>query len=71
MWQEAMWIGVPKSELEKWNILEGDLTGRFAYYRCEAEIKEEANLTIDITANSRYRLWINGNPVLSGPFRSL
>lgn len=67
MWKEAMWIGVPKSELEKWKILEGDLTGRFAYYRCETEIKEEANLIIDITANSRYRLWINGNPVLSGP----
>ena len=62
-----MWIGVPESELEKWMILEGDLTGRFAYYRCETNIAEEAELEINITANSRYRLWINGIPVLSGP----
>ncbi len=67
MWQDAVWIGIPKSELEKWKILEGDLTGRFAYYRYEIELKETAELTIDITANSRYRLWINGKPVLSGP----
>ncbi len=67
MWQEANWIGVPRSELEKWKILDGDLTGRFAYYRCEINVEEEVNLTIGITANSRYRLWINETPVLSGP----
>ena len=68
MWKEAMWAGVPVSELEKWTILEGDLNGRFAYYRCEVELNtEEAKLTIDITANSRYRLWVNESPVLSGP----
>lgn len=67
MWKNAMWLGIPKSELVKWNILEGDLTGRFAYYRCEIELKEAAELTIDISANSRYRLWINEIPVLSGP----
>ncbi len=67
MWQDAMWIGVPKSELQKWNILEGDLTGRFAYYRCEIEVKQKAKLVINITANSRYRLWVNEQPVLSGP----
>lgn len=67
MWKHAVWLGVPKRELEKWNILEGDLTGRFAYYRCEAELDEPAELTIDISANSRYRLWVNGRPVLSGP----
>ena len=67
MWKEAMWLGLPKSELEKWTILEGDLTGRFAYYRCEVEAIQEDRLVIDITANSRYRLWINGKPVLSGP----
>lgn len=68
MWNEAKWLGVPGNEIEKWNILEGDLTGRFAYYRCEAEIPaEHAKLEMDITANSRYRLWINGKSVLSGP----
>lgn len=42
MWKEAMWLGLPKSELEKWNILEGDLTGRFAYYRCEVDAVQGA-----------------------------
>lgn len=67
MWKDAMWLGLPKSELEKWNVLEGDLTGRFAYYRCEVEAVQGDHLEMDITANSRYRLWINGKPVLSGP----
>lgn len=68
MWKEAKWLGVPKNEIEKWNILEGDMTGRFAYYRCEAEIpSDKAELKLLITANSRYRLWVNGQPVLSGP----
>lgn len=66
--KDAMWLGVPISELKKWTILEGDLNGRFAYYRCEIELDTEAkNLVIQITANSRYRLWVNGQPVLSGP----
>lgn len=67
MWNHAVWLGVPKQELKKWNILEGDLTGRFAYYRCEVKLDEPAELTIDISANSRYRLWVNERPVLSGP----
>lgn len=67
MWKEAMWLGLPKCELEKWNILEGDLTGRFAYYRCETELPKGCELEIHITANSRYRLWVNGQAVLSGP----
>ena len=42
-------------------------TGRFAYFRCEAEAPEGARLTADISASSRYRLWVNGKPALSGP----
>ena len=30
-------------------------------------LPEKARLTADITAVSRYRLWVNGTPVLSGP----
>lgn len=68
MWDEAMWMGLPVSELEKWMILEGDLNGRFAYYRCEFILDTETvELVIDITANSRYRLWVNESPLLSGP----
>ena len=43
------------------------MTGRFAYYRCEEELPADVKLTLDISANSRYRLWINGKSVLSGP----
>ena len=43
MWKEAVWLGVPRAEIEKWNILEGDMTGRFAYYRLEAEAPERGN----------------------------
>lgn len=67
MWKDAVWLGVPVSEIEKWNILFGDMTGRFAYYRCEEELPADVKLTLDISANSRYRLWINGKSVLSGP----
>lgn len=67
MWQNAMWLGVPRLELEKWNILEGDLTGRFAYFRYDFFLDEKATLIVDVTANSRYRLWVNELPVLSGP----
>ena len=67
MWKEAVWLGVPRAEIEKWNILEGDMTGRFACYRLEAEAPEQGKLTIDIGANARYRLWVNGCPVNSGP----
>lgn len=67
MWKEAVWIGVPSGELERCHILEGDLTGRFAYYRLEVELTEVGKLEVDITANSRYRLWVNGKAVLSGP----
>lgn len=66
-WNEAVWLGVPENEIKKWNILQGDMNGRFAYYRCVTEIDSEASLKISITANSRYRLWINGCAVLSGP----
>ena len=38
MFRDSMWIGVPRTELKKWNILEGDLTGCFAYYKCELEL---------------------------------
>lgn len=67
MWEKAVWLGVPQAEISKWNILEGDMTGRLAYYRCTFSLKTPGNLAIDISANSRYRLWVNGCPVLSGP----
>lgn len=70
MWNEALWLGLPRAEIEEKRIYQGDMNGRFAYYRLEVELGEKAELTADISANSRYRLWVNGEPVLSGPCRS-
>lgn len=67
MWKEAVWLNLPKTEIEREKILQGDLNGRFAYYRCEIVLEESGTLVADITANSRYRLWVNGEPILSGP----
>lgn len=67
MWKDALWLKVPHTEIVEKQIYHGDMTGRFAYFRCEADLPSDAALTVDITANSRYRLWVNGNPVLSGP----
>ena len=67
MWKNAKWLGLPRQELEEKKILHGDLGGRFAYFRCEQALPAKCTLTLDITANSRYRLWINARPVLSGP----
>lgn len=67
MWDSAFWIGVPHSEIKKWSILEGDMNGRFAYFRYAVYLDVPARLELGITANSRYRLWVNGTPVVSGP----
>lgn len=67
MWEKAQWIRVPAEELEQKRIFHGDAGGRFAYFRCEQELPAGAELTAVITAVTRYRLWLNGKAVLSGP----
>ena len=67
MWKRAKWLGIPQKEIKEKGIYHGDLGGRFAYFRCEKDLPTGCSLTLDITANSRYRLWINGKSVLSGP----
>jgi len=67
MWESAQWIRIPPDELKQKQIYHGDLGGRFAYFRCEQALPEKAHLTVCITAVSRYRLWVNEQPVLSGP----
>lgn len=69
MWHEAKWIGVPAEEIRRKKIYQGDCNGRFAYFRYDFSIQTEGELTIDISANSRYRLWVNEMPILSGPCR--
>lgn len=72
MWNEALWLGLPAEEIREKKIFQGDMNGRFAYYRLEIGLEQAqgAELRADISANSRYRLWVNGEPVLSGPCRS-
>ena len=67
MWNKAKWLKVPAEEIAQKGVYAYDMTGRFAYFRCEAEAPAGADLTIDISANARYRLWVNAVPVLSGP----
>lgn len=69
---EAYWTGIPKSEISRANILEGDMTGRFAFFVKNFEIttqnsESELCCNIAISANARYRLWVNGKAVHSGP----
>lgn len=70
MWNEALWLGLPRAEIEEKKIYQGDMNGRFAYYRLAFDLEQEAQLKADISANSRYRLWVNEEPILSGPCRS-
>lgn len=67
MWSKAKWLKIPREEIERKKICHGDMTGRFAYFRCDLTLPEHASAQAEITANSRYRLWVNGEPVLSGP----
>ena len=44
-----------------------DPAGRFAYFRLDAELPAGTALTAEISAAAHYRLWVNGEPVCSGP----
>ena len=69
MWKEACWLRVPAEEIKSKEIFEGDLNGRFAWFRCGINAPFDGRLKILISAVSRYRLWVNGAPVHSGPLR--
>ena len=69
MWKLAQWIGVPEEEIREKQIYQGDINGRFAFFRLAFDLSETGELTLDISANSRYRLWVNEQPVTSGPCR--
>ena len=55
MFQSAWWVGLPVREIEAKKINQGDLHGRFAYYRCATFLREGAHLELKITAGSRSR----------------
>lgn len=69
MFESVSWIGVPKKEYIEKGIAKNDCNGRFAYFRHCFSLEEKGVCTLHISANSRYRMWVNGKPVLSGPCR--
>lgn len=70
IWKGVSWIGLPDTGADgqkgKW--------GReieTACFRHEFSLCGEGNtLNLSISASSRYRLWVNGTPVVSGPCKS-
>jgi hypothetical protein len=70
MFSAAQWIGIPKEEYRQKQIIQGDANGRFAYFRLDFDaVAEGCGADIEISASSRYRLWVNGRPIGSGPCR--
>jgi len=53
VFREAAWIGVPREEIRKKQIFEGDANGRFVYFRHDFFLAEPGELLLDITASSR------------------
>lgn len=41
MWCDARWLKLPQEEIKNKKIYHGDMTGRFAYFRCEVELPEK------------------------------
>ena len=60
------WVGVP-AILYKGKAWNGKLETQTAYFRREFDLPEAGKLLLHISATSRYRLYINGAPVMSGP----
>jgi alpha-L-rhamnosidase len=67
--KNACWIGVPEEAWKTAGIPAGRTDNITAYFRCGFSIHQPGTLVFKISANSRYRLWINGRPVLSGPLK--
>lgn len=65
---ESTSIGISADQIKAEQIYAGDLNGRFAYFRKQVICTgQPGKCVMSITANTRYRLWVNGKPVLSGP----
>ena len=65
----SFWVGVPASLYDGYPF-NGRLETQTAYYRKEFELSEPGTLTMHVSAATRYRLYVNGKPILSGPCKS-
>lgn len=62
----ASWIEYPYNEIAGAEMKKrGHVEGCF--YKKQFHVRGNAHLTVSISAQSRYRIWVNGMPVLSGP----
>lgn len=67
IFKNADWLGVPDSLYDANSIDKDRKENRIMYCRRELTLAEGATLTLSISANSRYRLWVNGNHITAGP----
>ncbi len=67
--KHGYWVGVPEEAWQAAQISAGRTTNVTAYYRCEFTVTQSGKLSFIISANSRYRLWVNGHPITSGPLK--
>jgi len=65
----ACWIGVPDEAYKAAGVSIGRSDNITAYFRYTFTVSQPGTLVFKITANSRYRLWVNGRPILSGPLK--
>ncbi|HPT78229.1 MAG TPA: family 78 glycoside hydrolase catalytic domain [Candidatus Atribacteria bacterium] len=65
----AYWIGVPEEAYQATGISVSRRKNETAYFRTEFNLNQQASLQLRISANSRYRLWVNDIPVNSGPLK--
>lgn len=69
MFESVSWIGIPEEEYKSKNIEKSDVNGRFVYFRHSFTLGSPSKCVVNISANTRYRMWVNERPVLSGPCR--
>lgn len=62
----SYWLGIPAALYEDKNF-SGRLETQVAYFRHVFELQHAGTLRIHISASSRYRLYVNGHSLLSGP----
>lgn len=70
-WSRAQWIGLSQAQIRAQHIFRGEDNNHFAYFRLQISLTAEdlrrTSFPCLITANSRYRLWVNAQAILSGP----
>lgn len=65
----AYWMKPPREAYELKGIAPDAKENRFFFYRLAVRLDEPASLQLSISANTRYRVWINGEPIGSGPLK--